>query len=364
MAGQLANFLSGTIGSLPDDYRKAQLANAFSQGLIDPATGQVDVTGAINKLAQVGGGEYVAKILPFMLQQQSDEAIARAMTGGTPTSGAPMAAAAASGGGVPSLRGAPASMTAPQAPAPAPAALTAGAPPASSAAAARLTTGKGGTGTIEDIVANRISNADPNHEPVAVKIAAALKKDQNAPLSPGEQRRAEGLLNRYAPTQTATETATPPSAGSVTARTPTAPTIGTAPAAAAAGPPMQTRFAAPPAQPIDPALAQLVPQGWIERGHTVQEYRDLLANVAARSQKAAPVAMERIRAIDEYNNRVLESRLRAGEPTAAMKEARESGCGNAIRIRGTQENPRSRYQTRRTIVRGSTGSRHIFVNDG
>lgn len=76
--------------------------------------------------------------------------------------------------------------------------------------------GDTGSGTIASIVSSRLPNQDPAASATITRIAQTMGVDDpNAPLTPGQVRRAQGLLQRYAPAAGSADTgASPASANS------------------------------------------------------------------------------------------------------------------------------------------------------
>ena len=70
-SGPLIGFQVGDrIAQLPQQYRAAQLQNAFSNGLPVGPNGQIDINGVINTLVKLGGAEYAQQALPTLLKAQ------------------------------------------------------------------------------------------------------------------------------------------------------------------------------------------------------------------------------------------------------------------------------------------------------
>jgi hypothetical protein len=68
-----------------------------------------------------------------------------------------------------------------------------------------------GSGTIASIVSSRLPNQDPAASATITRIAQTMGVDDpNAPLTPGQVRRAQGLLQRYAPAAGSADTGAPP----------------------------------------------------------------------------------------------------------------------------------------------------------
>ena len=152
--------------------QQTELSKAFAGGLpTDPQTGQIDYRKAAGILAAKGdiGGAV------SLLQQQP--APPPPIFGGQ---GAPGQAPGATG----QPAGAqPSSIQSKPLPPPA-----AGAPQ-----------GDSGSGTIASLVTDRLPGQDTTTGQTIAKIAEKLGVDANAQLTPGQVRRAQGLLDRYAP---------------------------------------------------------------------------------------------------------------------------------------------------------------------
>lgn len=172
--------------------RQAQLAQAFPNGLpIDPKTGQVDYAKAAQVMAKFG-----------------DVSNAVTLLGQQPPPQSPML----SGGGQPA-------QAQPQAAPPQ------GAVPAQTSSSPK---GDAGSGTIASIVTDRLPGQDATTGTTIGKIAQTMGLDPNANLTPGQLRRAQGLLQKYAPGD-----ASGPSAGGQGNLPPSANAISPAPPAAA-----------------------------------------------------------------------------------------------------------------------------------
>jgi hypothetical protein len=63
--------------------------------------------------------------------------------------------------------------------------------------------GDAGSGTIASLVTDRFPNQDTTTGQTIAKIAGVMGLDPNAPMTAGQQRRAQGLLQKYAPADTA-----------------------------------------------------------------------------------------------------------------------------------------------------------------
>jgi hypothetical protein len=77
-------------------------------------------------------------------------------------------------------------------------------------AASNSPQGDPGSGTVASIVTDRLPNQDTMTGQTILKVAQALSVEPNAVLSPGQVRRAQGLLQRYAPAAGSADTGAPP----------------------------------------------------------------------------------------------------------------------------------------------------------
>lgn len=252
---------------IAEGERQAGLAKAFPQGLpVDPKTGAIDYSRVAQTLAKYGD---VPGALSTLQQQ--------------PPALSPML----SGGGQPQQ---PASVATPG-------------------------PGKGdpGNGTIAAIVTDRMPQQDATTGQTIAKIAQVMGVDPNASLTPGQLRRAQGLLQKYAPATSAAPqgggegSALPPSANAVTPAPKVAPTPPPAAAAQPGAAPQAGPVAAAPAQaqpqpqPQPQAQPQqpIVPQVPLPKGFTDPQR----AILALRSEAARLSANPRARGqVDELNN--------------------------------------------------------------
>jgi hypothetical protein len=146
------------------------LSTTFKGGLpIDAATGQIDYKKAVSMLAQKGDIGALWNGADAMLSQSA-------------TNMSPLLAPSGGGQSAPA-GGAPASIPARPLPPP-----PAGTPQ-----------GDTGSGTITDIVTDRMPNQDTSTGQTILKLSQVLGVDPNVPLTPGQLKRAQVLLNRYAP---------------------------------------------------------------------------------------------------------------------------------------------------------------------
>lgn len=265
-------------------------ASAFPNGLpIDPKTGQVDYSKAAQILAQKGD---ISSALT-LLQQAPPAQSPMLAGGGAPVQGQPQG-------------GQPASVPAQPLPAPA-----AGKPQ-----------GDPGQGTIADIVTDRLPNQDATTGQTIGKIAEVMGVAPNAVLTPGQMRRAQGLLQKYAPDSTAPSDnggggALPPSAN---AGSP-APKV-TATAAPAAGAPPQPAQQPPPAgqpvpqRPVPQAVPQqpqpqqqqaggpITPQVPLPKGFTDPQTAILALRAEAARLGSNPKAKEQVEELKNWAERI------------------------------------------------------------
>lgn len=144
------------------------VANVFKNGLpTDPKTGQTDYWKAISMMAKAGD--------PNAIFSGADAAAVQSASNLSPLLG---------GGGPPAPAGGPPALI-PARPLPPP---PAGTPQ-----------GDTGSGTITDIVTDRMPGQDTATGQTILKLSQVLGVDPNVPLTPGQLKRAQVLLNRYAP---------------------------------------------------------------------------------------------------------------------------------------------------------------------
>src|SRR5882762_258290 len=160
---------------IADNQRQAEIAQTFKGGLpVDPATGAIDYKKAVAMLAQRGDTAALWNGADAMLSQSATN-MSPMLTGGSqPSQGRPQGAP----------QGQPTSLPAKPLPPPA-----AGSPQ-----------GDPGTGTIASIVTDRLPGQDAVTGQTIAKIAQTMGIDPNATLTPGQLRRAQGLIQRYVPT--------------------------------------------------------------------------------------------------------------------------------------------------------------------
>jgi hypothetical protein len=149
------------------------IASTFKDGLpIDPRTGQIDYAKAVAMMAAKGDPNAIFAGADATMMQQAGN-LSPLLSGG--------AQSAAPGGSAPAA--APASV--PAAPMRAP--------------AANSPRGDPGSGSITDLVTDRLPSQNQTTGETILKIAQVMGIDPNATMTPGQVRRAQGLLQRYAP---------------------------------------------------------------------------------------------------------------------------------------------------------------------
>lgn len=187
-AAPLLNFANFSNWAADDPYKlptekarleqiqqQVELSKAFAGGLpTDPQTGQIDYRKAAGILAAKGdiGGAV------SLLQQQPAPLPSILGGAGQPQQGQP--------------QGAPASPVAPQGQ---PASIQARPLPPPG----RGPQGDAGTGTITSLVTDRLPAQNQTTGQAIMKIAQVMGVDPNADLTPGQIKRAQGLLQKYAP---------------------------------------------------------------------------------------------------------------------------------------------------------------------
>jgi hypothetical protein len=221
---------------LQQGQQELDLTKEFQNG-IPMKNGQPDYQAMMGIFAKHGMADKILQLAPLAAQQQQ---AGTSLYGDAPAASGPTA-------GQPS---GPSSVTSRPLPAPA-----AGSPQ-----------GDSGSGTIASLVTDRMPQQDATTGQTIAKVAQTMGVDPNANLTPGQLRRAQGLVDRYAPAKSdnAIPTNLPPSAGAGTpaATPPQAPATRIASAftslqpgqGAPAGPPAQ-------AQPGPQPQAQPAPQG-------------------------------------------------------------------------------------------------------
>ncbi len=180
------------------------ISQAFQGGLPRDAQGNIDYRTAVAMLAKKGDVGALWNGADAMLAQSATQ-MSPLLTGGAQPQGQPQAPGGQGG-----------------APGPAPTSVPA---PPLSAPNPNSPKGDSGSGTIAALVTDRMPNQDATTGQTIAKIAQTVGVDPNAPLTPGQTRRVQGLLDRYAPTSSASKDAggtLPPSANAGSPRPPVA----------------------------------------------------------------------------------------------------------------------------------------------
>lgn len=157
---------------LTQGQQAIDLSKAFPNGLPKGPDGQTDYPAIAQVFAKFGDPAGAVNVM-----QQAPVPQSPLLGGGGVQPGAP-GAPAASGAGV-----APASVQAKPLPPP----------------AANSPRGDPGTGSITDIVTDRLPSQNVTTGQTILKIADVMGVDPNATLTPGQLKRAQGLLQKYAP---------------------------------------------------------------------------------------------------------------------------------------------------------------------
>lgn len=293
--------------------RQADLAKAFPNGLpIDPNTGQVDYAKTAQVMAKFGDvGDAVT-----LLGQQP----------------APMSAMLG-GGGQP--QGQPSSVPAKPVPPP----------------AANAPQGDSGSGTVAALVTSKLPNEDATTGQTIAKVAQVMGVDPNAQLTPGQQRRAQGLIQKYAPGDAVSsgggEGGTlPPSANAVAP----APKVSAAPAPGQGAPngagspqPQPQPVPQPQPAPVAPQAAPqpqqqgqpngpITPQVPLPKGFTDPQAAILALKTEAARLGANPKAAEQVVALKDWAKRIEDSikpvAMRSGETLLDPKTGQPIYQGN------------------------------------
>lgn len=291
---------------IADEQRKAQIAQTFKGGLpIDPKTGQPDYAKAASMLAAAGDPNAV---------WNSADAIAMQSAG--------VLSPLLGGGGQPQPQGQPQGGQPTSVPA----------PPLKPAAGPQ---GDPGTGTIAAIVTDRLPNQDLVTGQTIAKIAQTMGVDPNVPLTPGQLRRAQGLLAKYAPADSkgsdggagtgstfkdrfagADGGSLPPSANagspapkvSVTPQPAARPPSGgqPQPAPQPQQPPqaVQPQPQAPQPQPQQPQGGPITPQVPLPKGFTDPQQAILALRSEAARLAANPKAAGQVNALNDWATRI------------------------------------------------------------
>lgn len=248
---------------IEEGQRQAEAARAFKGGV--PG----DFNETYQRFMKAGDYENAAKMIPLVQQQQAANTPLYGAGPAGPTGAVPQ--------GQPQAAAAPASIPARPLP-----------PPAQNSPQ-----GDPGKGTIASIVTDRLPGQDATTGQTIGRIADKLGVDPNATLTPGQLRRAQGLLQNYAPAAGAAA-----SAGEGVKMPPSANAGSPAPAMSAAQP-APIGAGSPPTQPPQgrPALTMQteLPPGFTDPVKAIAFLRDRAASLEAANPKAAPIA-ERLRA--------------------------------------------------------------------
>lgn len=284
--------------------RQNEIAQTFKGGLpIDPATGAIDYKKAVAMLAQKGDTGALWNGADAVLTQGAASLSPLLMGGGQPAQGAPQATAA------------PASIPARPLP-----------PPAQNSPQ-----GDPGKGTIASIVTDRLPNQDATTGQTIVKVAQLMGVDPNATLTPGQLRRAQGLVQKYAP---ASDAAAAPAAQPVGAATfrdrfaaagdevklpPSANAVSAAPAASAQPAAQPAPIGAPSAPAVPAAVPAAAPAAAAPTGHPIKPqtplpkgFTDPQQAIMALRQEAArmsanPKAAGQVEELRNWAGRIEES---------------------------------------------------------
>lgn len=274
---------------IAEAQRQQDIAQTFQGGLPRNADGSIDYSKAVAMLAQKGDVGALWNGADAMLLQQ-------AAKGSALLNGGPQ----------------------PQTPAAAPQGAPAPRVPVQSGVQ-----GDAGSGTIASLVTDRFPNQDTTTGQTIAKIASVMGVDPNATLTPGQVRRAQGLLAKYAPAEGGGGAATPaqrvagafdrlpPSANAGTpAATPPqgAPNGAGSPAPGPqAAPPPQAAPAAPVAPVAPPAGQPIVPQVPLPRGYTDAQAAILALRAEAARLSANPRAHGQVAELNNWAQRIEQS---------------------------------------------------------
>lgn len=266
---------------LTQGQQQIDLAGAFTGGLPKDAQGNIDYGKAAQILAQKGDiGSAIS-----LLQQQT-----------------PAQSPMLTGGGQPPPAG-PAPASVPAAPLPAP-------------AASKPQGDAGNGGTVTDLVTDRLPQQDQTTGQTISKIAQMLGVEPNAQLTPGQLRRAQGLLAKYAPADSSASGGAggtlPPSANAVSP----APKV-TAPPARSAAPigagspqpqgapvpqpaPVQPQPQPAPVQPQQPQGGPITPQVPLPKGFNDPQKAMLALRAEAARLSSNPRAAGQVKALNDW----------------------------------------------------------------
>ncbi|MDI1265591.1 MAG: hypothetical protein PS018_20280 [bacterium] len=279
--------------------RQSDIAQTFKGGLpTDPATGAIDYKKAVAMLAQKGDTGALWNGADAVLTQGAASLSPLLMGGAQPAQPRPQGVAPSAPISLPAKPLSPPVANSPQ--------------------------GDPGQGSITSMVTDRLPNQDATTGQTIVKIAQTMGVDPNATLTPGQLRRAQGLMQRYAPAtpvapaataahvaapvaqpaagpsfkdrfaSTGEDTRLPPSANAVTpaakvASQATEPAPIGAPAA-----PTATPSAVPAAAPVQQAAKPITPQvplpnGFDDPQSAIRALRTEAARMSANPKAAGQV---------------------------------------------------------------------------
>lgn len=295
---------------------RQDIAETFRGGLPLNKDGTVDYSRAVSMLAQKGDTSALWNGADAMYAQSASR-LSPLLSGGGQPAASGSAPAGGAGGGQP----------APRTP------VQAG------------VQGDSGSGTIASLVTDRFPSQDTTTGQTIAKIASVMGLDPNAPMTPGQVRRAQGLLQKYAPAggapagggggAPAAETPSQRVAGAFGALPPSA-NAGT-PGAPASAPPQRPQLpqqgapngaASPPVAPVAPAPVQpaqaappqqaapvpqqpqgqpIVPQVPLPKGFTDPQAAILALRGEAARLAANPRAHGQVQELNNWAQRIEES---------------------------------------------------------
>lgn len=276
---------------IAEQQRKATIAQTFAGGLpIDPKTGQPDYAKAAAMLAKAGDPNAVWNSADAIAMQSAGNVSPLLSGGGQPAPG---------GGAAPVPQAAPVQ-------------------PAQTPASPR---GDSGTGTLVDLVTDKLPDQNQTTGQTIAKIASVMGVDPNAQLTPGQIKRAQGLLQKYAPDTAgpasfkdrfaaAGNGDLPPSANAVSPAPPAGPPAGAAPSAGAPAPQATPVPAAPPQGQLAPAAPQggpITPQVPLPQGFTDPQKAILALRAEAARLSANPRAAGQVAELNNYAQRIEQS---------------------------------------------------------
>jgi hypothetical protein len=174
--------------------------------------------------------------------------------------------------------------------------------------------GDSGQGTLTSMVTDRLPSQNQTTGETIMRIAQVMGVDPNADLTPGQQRRAQGLLQKYAPETTGinSDGSLPPSAnaGTPAPQITRQPPPGAQPAGPGGQPPAPARpqpQAAPqPPQPAQPQQQPLVPQEPLPQGYTdpMKAVGDLRMAAARLAGDPRTGASQQAQAMNDWATRI------------------------------------------------------------